>query len=580
MTDLVPAKRLERERNARLEAERLLEEKSRELFLANEGLKNFAESLEEQVAERTQELQQTKDEALKISNAKSRFIAVMSHEVRGPLNGVIGALSLLKDTSVTVEQRGYVEAARTSASALLVIINDILDYSKIDADKLELEPVLFDIHELMTDVISSIRLSSRSFQDSIYLHSQIDKDIPGKLIGDDARVRQVLINLINNALKFTEQGEIEVTSSLDTVVRDRAVIRFGVRDTGLGISPENQEHLFEEFWSQSARGKGSIVGTGLGLPISARLVKLMGGEIGLDSAEGEGSYFWFTVPLSIASESEVRQSEVKLDSEPGQSEQFSGRVLLAEDNSVNQLILSAILNKFGLTVDVVVDGLEAVESVRNRPYDLILMDIDMPGMDGIEATRLIKDSFQMERSKIPIIAITAHALPGDKEKFMVAGFDDYFVKPINRVELRLALERWLRKTNKAGHMGITRPEAIPSEADRSEIDLPTLQKLVREVGKNNLTTLVQVFLEELEKHTDNFKVGVSNGDLRLLGMSAHSLKSSTASFGAMGLSNLAQEIEERVNQDDVGGAASISLEFAEAVEKVRKKLLEIVDNMH
>ena len=578
MTDFVPEKRLERERRARQEAEQLLEEKSRALYLKNEELKTLAESLEAQVVKRTQELKEARDEALEVSIAKSRFIAVMSHEVRSPLNGVIGAFGLLKDTSLTAEQLEFVEAARTSASALLVIINDILDYSKIDVEKLQLEPVVFDLYELITGIIDSFGLSSHSFRDSIRIRSLIDTDAPRILIGDSARLRQVLINLISNAVKFTEKGEIQVTVTMDEILNDKVSITFGVRDTGVGISAENRTHLFEEFWSRSAKQEGGVVGTGLGLSISYRLVKLMGGEIRLKSVEGEGSFFWFTLPLQIANESALPQIDTLNSLEKETDIILSGRVLLAEDNSVNQLIISAILTKFGLTVDVVGNGIEAVESVINRSYDVILMDIDMPEMNGIEATRAINEFLGSKQNKIPIIAITAHALQGDREKFLSYGFDDYIVKPISRLDLSLTLEKLLEKDDVLASNGITHKGSVQSAPETSGIDQQTLENLMREVGGENMTMLVQVFLDELDMHTEKFKLAASLKDLEQLGMSAHSLKSSAASFGAIGLSNLARRIEEKVDQSDVVSAVRDSEKLVESAKVVRRQLQETISN--
>lgn len=433
------ARRFERERRARKEAERLLESKSRDLYLANQELKSLTDSLERQVAERTEDLARARDEALAASNAKSRFLAIMSHEIRSPLNAVIGALGLLRETRLDDDQRRFVDISRGCAESLLAQANDILDYSKIEANKLGIEPAPFDIRRLIADVADSFEARCR--EKSIALAVEIDERMPRSLVGDGARVRQVVVNLVDNSLKFTETGEIriavEVTSTSDKGVQ----LKFVVRDTGLGISEQNQARLFEEFWSWAPEAPDRIMGTGLGLAISSRLVALMGGEIGVDSELGVGSTFWFRLPFKEAGYSAVTTAgRPRSDADTGR--RLSGRVLMAEDDMANQMIGRAMLTRSGLSVDVVGNGREALEAVRSQAYDAVLMDIDMPEMNGLEATRRIR-ALSGEGARTPVIAMTAHAMRGDREKFLAEGLDDYIVKPINRERLIQCLEQWL-----------------------------------------------------------------------------------------------------------------------------------------
>jgi len=439
MNEKVHSLRVERERRARKEAERLLESKSRELYLANRELATLAETLEGQVAERTRELARARDEALAASSAKSRFLAVMSHEIRSPLNGVIGALGLLRDTQLDEEQRRYVEISRASASSLLAIVNDILDFSKIEANKLGLEPTSFDARELVAGVTDSFAVRCR--EKSIDLVTEIDERVPAQLVGDGARVRQVLINLVDNALKFTDKGEIRVMISPygSGSGSEEAWLLFKVKDSGVGISDQTQAHLFEEFWSWAPDVPGRIAGTGLGLAISNRLVAMMGGEMNVESALGEGSTFWFRLPFATAGVERPEESSAEPVDAP---QRLSGRVLLAEDNTANQMIAEAMLTRSGLSVDAVGNGLEALEAIRARSYQVVLMDIDMPEMDGLEATRRIR-ALGGTRARTPIVAMTAHAMRGDREKFLAEGVDDYIVKPISRDGLIRCVARWI-----------------------------------------------------------------------------------------------------------------------------------------
>jgi PAS domain S-box-containing protein len=399
-------------------------------------------AIERDVTERRLREQELRDAILKsaeASEAKSRFLAMMSHEVRTPLNGVIGALGLLRDTDLNEIQRKYADTSRTSAESLLIIINDILDYSKMEAGKLDLETTTFDIAELVYSVTDTFSL--RCEENGITLLGELAPSVPDRVIGDPARTRQVLVNLVGNAMKFTHDGEICVSVERDSLDDQHVSLKFRVDDTGSGIEPEHQAQLFDEFWSGDPSANGGVVGTGLGLAISKRLVEMMGGEIGVESTPGKGSSFWFRIPFGAASADAPTSKAADAKNVP---QQLSGRILLAEDNPTNQMIVQTMLHKLGLSVDVVGNGIEAVDALKTRPYDVVLMDIAMPDMGGIEATHLIRE-LDPARARIPLIALTAHAMRGDREKFLAEGLDDYLEKPVTQAALAVCLSNWLGK---------------------------------------------------------------------------------------------------------------------------------------
>jgi CheY-like chemotaxis protein len=376
--------------------------------------------------------------------AKSEFLANMSHEIRTPINGVIGITGLLLDTELSPEQRRYAETVRSSGNALLGLINDILDFSKIEAGKLEFEILDFDLQNLLDDFAAT--LAFQAHQKGIEFHCGMAPDIPVLLRGDPGRLRQILANLAGNAVKFTDAGEVSIRVTLESETPDDVLLRFSVADTGIGIPMEKQKVLFQKFSQVDASTTRKYGGTGLGLAISKELAEQMGGEIGVRSEAEIGSEFWFTVRLikqSIQAAENVYKSASELRN------LFAGqgvRVLLAEDNITNQQVALGILEKLGLRADAVADGREAIEALRAIPYDLVLMDVQMPEMDGMEVTRQIRNSqASILNRNIPVIAMTAHAMAGDREECLKAGMNGYVSKPIDPFALVAELEKWIGK---------------------------------------------------------------------------------------------------------------------------------------
>ncbi|MDT8452284.1 MAG: ATP-binding protein [Gammaproteobacteria bacterium] len=412
------------------------------LTRASSDMENLNHSLTTEIARVKnveEQLVKAKEHAERMSRTKGDFLANMSHEIRTPMNGVIGTLQLLEDTRLSTEQYEYVNVAYKSADALLSILNDVLDLSKIEAGQLSFEAIPYDLREVVNDVVVLYALKAE--QNAIYLNSKIDEGVPARVIGDPTRMRQVLVNLISNAIKFTHEGGVSVRIKLKLKDEKEALIRIEVEDTGIGIPLRKHHKLFLAFSQADGSTTRKYGGSGLGLAIVRQLVELMHGNLGVDSEPGKGSKFWFVIPMNIASEAQLKAIKPVV---ADQRFELNGRILLVEDNPINQMVAKKMLEKIGLKSELANDGVEALDWLGRDSFDAVLMDCQMPNLDGFEATRSWREQERLaDNGHLPIIAMTANVMEGDRERCLAAGMDDYLGKPVRQVELGSILQRWL-----------------------------------------------------------------------------------------------------------------------------------------
>jgi signal transduction histidine kinase/CheY-like chemotaxis protein/HPt (histidine-containing phosphotransfer) domain-containing protein len=525
-------------------------------------------------------IKEEKEIAEAAEKIKSEFLANMSHEIRTPMNGIIGFTELLTNTELSKEQGEYLNMIKSSADNLLRLINDILDFSKIEAGKLDLEPIDFNLRDSLSETLRTIAI--KAHEKGLELVYAVDPDVPDTLEGDPSRLRQIIINLVGNAIKFTDRGEIAVNVDLESRNENEVSLHFKVTDTGMGIPEEKKQIIFKAFAQADGTTTRRFGGTGLGLSISSQLVKLMNGKIWVESEPGKGSEFHFTTQFRLQENKEATKIIMKalnlkdvpaLAVDDNASNRSALKILLAEDNVINQTFVIRVLEKKGHRVTVATNGKEAVTAFEKEPFDLVLMDVQMPEMNGIEASELIREKEKKTGTCIPIIAMTAHALTGDREKFLNAGMDAYISKP---VDTKMLIETIEKITAISCTLNAKRePDTSGGEPSYNLVDKKdTIERVNGDMDL--LKEIVKLFFDTCPRLLSEVNAAISNGDNKTLEREAHTIKSVIGNFSKHHAYKTAFKLEQMGASGELSKAEETYKELEEEIERMTPELKELI----
>jgi len=517
-----------------------------EINASQKEIRQHRDLLEERIRQRTEDLEKAMRTALAASQAKSEFLANMSHELRTPMNGLLGMLEVVLDSPLNNDQRDELEIAQRSAYALLALLNDILDLSKIEAGKMMIENIPYDVRTVLDDCVKSFH--ARATQKKIALHFEVDPAAPTKVIGDPLRVRQIAANLLSNALKFTEKGWVCLRlSGIEGGLAGPAQMCIAVSDTGAGIEADKLTAIFEKFTQADGSITRKYGGTGLGLAITKRLVEMQGGQVLVESKVGKGSTFTMTLPWEPVIEAATPDTAPNATQQLAEVVPMQVRVLLVEDNLVNQKVVLAILRKKGFQIDVSNDGREALSKLETAadPYDIVLMDVQMPVLDGLETTRIIRKNQRWDR--LPIVAMTAHAMNGDRERCLQAGMNSYVSKPVQPAHLVSVIEKLLQEWAAAPEPPLTVSGRLVLEHSEMANDL------------------LEVFLQLAPERLQQMEDAATAGNGNTLVAEARKIAEAANQFASRAVADCAQRIE----------LAAANRNFAKAAEELATLRREI-----